>query len=57
MSKKENGYCLVCKKKTDNKNIKNIKKALENIIGQQKSRCVDCISKKLTFLKPIRNKK
>ena len=50
--KKENSYCLVCKKKTDNKNIKGV--ALENKIGQQKSICVDCDSKKSTFLKPIK---
>ena len=48
--KKKN--CLVCEKKTDNKNIKGV--ALENKIGQQKSICVDCDSKKSTFLKPIK---
>ena len=55
---KENTYCLVCKKKVDNNNIKGV--ALENKIGQEKSTCIDCDSKKLTFLKPrkpIKNKK
>ena len=50
--KKEKTYCLVCKKKADNKNIKEV--ALENKIGQQKSTCVDCSSKESTFLKPIK---
>ena len=37
------------------KQIKNIKGvALENKIGQQKSMCVDCGSRKSTFLKPIK---
>ena len=36
--KKANTYCLVCKKKTDNKNIKGA--VLDNKIGQQKSTCV-----------------
>ena len=52
--KKENSYCLVCKKKTDNKNIKGV--ALENKIGQQKSICANFKSKK-TFLKRVKNKK
>ena len=39
-------------KKTDNKNIKGV--ALESEIGQQKSTCVDCGSRKSTFLKPIK---
>ena len=55
---KKNTYCLVCEKKTDNKNIKGV--ALESEIGQQKSTCVDCGSRKSTFLKPvkpIKNKK
>ena len=47
---KENTYCLVCKKKTDSKNIL----AALKKIGQQKSVCVDCNSKKSTFLKPIK---
>ena len=45
--KRENTYCLVFEKKKDNKNIKG--KALENKIGQQKSICVECGSKKSTF--------
>ena len=49
MKKKEKTYCLVCKKETDNKNIKGV--ALENKIGQQKSTYVDCSSKESTFLK------
>ena len=52
---KENTYCLVCKKKTDNNNIKGV--ALETKIGQEKSTCIDCDSKKLTFSKPIKRKK
>ena len=55
VKKKENTYCLVCQKKTDSKNTKGV--ALKNKIGQQKSTCVDCDSKKSTFLKPIKNKK
>ena len=47
VKKKENIYCLVCKKETDNKNIKGV--ALENEIGQQKSACVDCGSRKSAF--------
>ena len=47
VKKKENLYCLVCKKKTDNKNIKRV--ALENTVGQEKSTCVKCDSKKSTF--------
>ena len=47
VKKKENLYCLVCKKKTDNKNIKGV--ALENTAGQEKSTCVKCDSKKSTF--------
>ena len=39
-------------KKTDNKNIKGV--ALESEIGQQKSTCVDCGSRKSTFLKPVK---
>ena len=52
VKKKENFYCLVCEKKTDNKNIKGV--TLENQTGQQKSMCVDCGSRKSTFLKPIK---
>ena len=57
VKKKENTYCLVCeKKKTNNKNIKGV--ALENKICKQKSICVNCGSKKSTFLKPVKpNKK
>ena len=46
MRKKKFVNSLVFKNKTDNKNIKGV--ALENNIGQQKSICVDCDSKKLT---------
>ena len=45
-------YCLVCKKKTDNKDIGGL--ALENKIGQKKSTDVDCDFKKTIFLKPIK---
>ena len=53
--KKEDSYCVGCKKNTKNKNIKGV--ALENKIGQQKSTCVDCDSKKSTFFKRVKNKK
>ena len=44
------------KNKTNNKNIKGV--ALENKICKQKSICVNCGSKKSTFLKPVKpNKK
>ena len=52
--KKEISYCLTCKKKTYNKNIKGV--ALENKIGQQKSICASFKSKK-TFLKRVKSKK
>ena len=58
VKKKENTYRLVCRKKTDNKNMRAV--ALENKIGQQKSTCADCDSKKSTSSKPtklIKNKK
>ena len=55
VKKKENPYCLVCKKKADNKNIKEV--ALENTIGQEKSTCVKCDSKKSTFSKQIKKQK
>ena len=42
-------------KKIKNKNVKGV--ALENKIGQQKCVCVDCESKKSTFLKRVKNKK
>ena len=53
--KKEDSYCVGCRKKTKNKNIKGV--ASENKIGQQKSMCVACDSKKSTFLKRVKNKK
>ena len=52
IKKEKNTYCLVCKKKTDNKKVRRV--ALENKIGQQKSTCVDCGPKKSTFSKPIK---
>ena len=55
VKKEKNTYCLVCKKNTDNKNIKGV--VLENKTGQQKSMCVDCDSKKPTFLKLVKIKK
>ena len=51
VKKKENTYCLVCDKKTDNKNIKGV--ALKNKIGQQGSRKSTCLKR----IKPIKNKK
>ena len=53
--KKEHSYCVGCRKKTINKNIKGV--ALENKIGQEKSTCVHCDSKKSSFSKRIKNKK
>ena len=49
--KKEDSYCVGCRKK------KHKRSTLENKIGQQKSTCVDCDSKKSTFLKQGKNKK
>ena len=46
VKKKEKTYFLVCKNKTDNRKTKGV--ALEKKIGQQKSTCVDCDSKKST---------
>ena len=45
--RKKNTYCLVCGKKTGNKNIKGV--TLENKTGQQISTCVDYGSRKSTF--------
>ena len=49
VKKKENTYCLVCKKKTDNKKIGRV--ALVNKIATQ---CTVCTSTKSTFLKPVK---
>ena len=55
-AKKEDSYFVGCRrKKTKNKNIKGV--VSENKIGQQKSMCVACDSKKSTFLKRVKNKK
>ena len=48
--KKKTLIALVCEKETDNKSIK--EEALENKIIQQKPTCVNCGSRKSTFLKP-----
>ena len=46
--KKQDSYCVGCRrKKTKNKNIKGV--ALESKIGQLKSTCDDCDSKKSFF--------
>ena len=50
--KKRISYCLKCARKTKNENIEGV--ALENKMGQQRSTCVVCDSKKSTFLKPIK---
>ena len=56
--KKETSYCVGCNNNNNNNNNKNIKGvALENKIGQKKSTCGDCDSKKSTFLKRVNNKK
>ena len=49
VKKKENTYCLVCKKKTDNKKIGRV--VLVNKIATQ---CTVCTSTKSTFLKPVK---
>ena len=49
MKMKENTYCLICKKKADNK--KNSGVALVNKIATQRSLCTVCTSRKSTFLK------
>ena len=48
--KKQDTYCLRCKKRTDNKLI--TAKQVVNRIIAQKSRCVDC--KKSVFVKATR---
>ena len=53
--KKEDCYCVGCRKNTKNKNIKEV--PLENKIRQQNSPCIDCDSNKSTFLKQVKNKK
>ena len=50
--KKTITYCLKCGKKTNKENIKEVE--LKNKIGQQKSTCVVCDSKKSTFLESIK---
>ena len=45
--KKETSYCVGCRKKTKNKNIKGV--ALENKIGQQNQYVLMVILKKSTF--------
>ena len=55
MKMKENTYCLICKKKADNK--KNSGVALVNKIATQRSLCTVCTSRKSTFLKGIKKKK
>ena len=48
--RKENTYCLVCKKKTDNAKIRAV--ALVNKIAAERSLCTVFTSRKSTFLKP-----
>ena len=45
--KKKINYCLKCGRKTKNENIKGV--TLKSEIGQQKSTCVACDSRKSTF--------
>ena len=47
--KKQDTYCLRCKTRTDNKLI--TAKQVVNKLITQKSRCVDCDSKKSVFVK------
>ena len=51
--KEKNTYCLVCKKKTDNKEIRRV--PLVNKIETQRTLCTDCSFRKSTFLKPIKS--
>ena len=53
VKKEDNTYCLVCKKKTDNKKIKGV--TLANKIATQISLCTVCTSRRSTFLKPIKS--
>ena len=46
--KKQNTYCVRCKKRTDNKSI--TPKQLVNKLIAKKSICADCGSKKLVFV-------
>ena len=50
--KKENNYCLVCKQKTDYKEIRGV--TLVNKIPTQRSLCIVCTSRNSNFLKPIK---
>ena len=50
--RKKKKHCLVCEKKRDNENVTGVE--LENKIGQQKTTCAHCGSRKSTFLKPIK---
>ena len=52
--KKENIYCLVCKKKTKTENKKIRAVALVNKIVTQRLLCTVCTSRKSTFLKAIK---
>ena len=47
VKKRKNAYCLVCEKKTDNKNVKG--EALENKIGQINQRALVMILKDQLF--------
>ena len=52
MKKEKNTYCLVCRKKVNNKEIRGV--TLVNEVATQRSLCTDCTSKKPTSLKPIK---
>ena len=54
MKKKENSYCLVCKRKTYDRKIKGV--ALVNKIATQGLLCTVCTSRKSTVLKGRKNK-
>ena len=48
-------YCLSCKKHTDNIGSKKV--IMTNKVITEKSRCANCVAKKLRFLKRKSNKK
>ena len=52
MWKGKNTYCLVGRKKPDNKKIRRV--ALVYKIAMKRSVCTNCTSRKLSFLKPIK---
>ena len=54
LKKKENIYCLVCRKKPDNKKTRAV--ALVNKTATQRSLFTVCTSRNSPFLKPLKRK-